>query len=124
MNEVGIGIRLNFIIGLPGEPKDIVKKSIEYIKEVQPSSVLLSILTPVPGSEIFKHPEKFGIRMFPNISFSKLFSLAGRFDDHEKLSMVFEYEPHTPFGKSMPNEEIINNYIELQTYLCENNLIF
>lgn len=124
MNEVGIGIRLNLIIGLPGEPKDIVKKSIEFIKEIQPSSVLLSILTPVPGSKMFQHPEKFGIKMYPNVSFSQLFGLAGRFDDSEKPSMVFEYEPHTPFGESMPNEEIINNYIELQAYLRENSLTF
>ncbi len=54
LREEGIGIRLNLIIGLPGEPKDIAKRTIAFIKAVRPSSVLLSILTPVPGSMIFK----------------------------------------------------------------------
>jgi anaerobic magnesium-protoporphyrin IX monomethyl ester cyclase len=124
LKKFDIGIRLNLIIGLPGEPKDIVKKTIDFIKEVGPSSVLLSVLTPVPGSKIFHHPEQFGIKFDQNTPFDKLFSLFGRFDENERLDMVFEYEKITPFGESMTNEEIINNYNEIQLFLRESKLTF
>ncbi len=124
LKKVDIGIRLNLIIGLPGEPKDIVRKTIDFIKEVKPSSVLLSLLTPVPGSKIYKHPELFGMKFDPNTPFDKLFSLFGRFDENEKMNMVFEYEKTTPFGESMSNEEIISNYNEIQAYLRVNKLNF
>lgn len=119
-----IGARINLILGLPGEPKDIAKKIIEFIKEMEPSSVLLTLLTPVPGSEIFKNPKKFGIKLDPDIPFEKLFPVFGRFNEEEKPYMVFEYDKVTPFGESMTNEEIINNYMEIQSYLRENKLNF
>lgn len=124
LTDAGIGIRLNLIIGLPGEPKDIVKKTIEFVKEVKPSSVLLSILTPVPGSKIFKQPEQYGIKFDQNTSFDKLFSIFGRFNEEEKMRMNFEYEKITPFGESMSNEEIIKNYNEIQAFLRGNKLTF
>jgi radical SAM superfamily enzyme YgiQ (UPF0313 family) len=124
LKQEDIGIRLNLIIGLPGEPKDIAKQTITFIKEILPSSVLLSILTPIPGSNIFKNPNKFGIKFDPNTPFDKLFSLFGRFDGKEKINMVFEYDKITPYDDRMSNEEIINNYLEIQSFLRENELTF
>lgn len=119
-----ISIRLNLIFGLPGEPKDIVKRSMDFIKEIEPSSVLLSVLTPIPGSEIYKNPRKFGINLDTDIHFDKLFNVFNRFDDTEEVVMSFHYDEVTPFGESMTNEEIVRNYNELQTYLRENSLCF
>lgn len=124
LKQEDVGIRLNLIIGLHGEPKDIVQRTIAFVKEVQPSSVLLSILTPVPGSLIFKDPKRFGIKFDPSTPFDKLFSIFGRFDENERLDMAFEYEKITPFGESMTNDEIINNYNKIQSYLRENKLTF
>jgi len=119
-----IGIRLNIIMGLPGEPKDIVEKTIKFIEEIGPSSVLLSLLTPVPGSDIFENAEKYGIIFDKKTPFNKLFSIFGRFDENEKLDMVFEYKKITPFGESMSNEEILSNYMFIQKYLRDNKLNF
>lgn len=119
-----IGIRLNLIFGLPGEPKDIVKKSIDFVEEIKPSSVLLSVLTPIPGSEIYKNPTKFGINLDKDLHFDKLINVFNRFDDTEEVVMSFHYDKITPFGESMSNEEIINNYKDMQHFLRENNYIF
>ena len=124
LNEEKIGIRLNLIIGLPGEPKDIVQQSIEFVKNVKPSSVLLCVLTPIPGSEMYKNPQKFGMKMDPNITFDKLFNVFSRFDESEKPYMVFEYDKVTPFGEGKSSAEIIDNYQEIQTFLRENKLTF
>lgn len=124
LNEFEIGIRLNVIMGLPGEPKNIVEKTIKYIEDVHPSSVLASILTPIPGSEIYKNPDKFGIILDNDINFSKLFNVFNRFGTDEEVLMSFKYKEITPFGKSMTNKEIIKNYNELQSYLRSKKLNF
>jgi len=124
LKKYGIDIRLNLIIGLPGEPTNIVDKSIEFIEKFGPSSVLLSILTPVPGSDMFENPEKYGMIFDKNTPFNKLFCLFGRFDENEKPDMVFEYKRVTPFGESMSNDQISDNYSYLQEYLRNRKLTF
>lgn len=122
LKSVGIGRRLHFILGLPGEPKDIAQKTIDFIKESEPSSVLLSLLCPSPGSELYNHPEKFGIKFYPGITFDKFFTVFGRFDGNEKPQSVFEYEKQTPFGESRSMDQIIDDYQKIQTFLREHNL--
>lgn len=60
LGNVGIGVRLNLIMGLPGENDDVVKQTLKFIDETNPRSVMLSILCPMPGSEMFDNPDKFG----------------------------------------------------------------
>ena len=63
LKKTGIGVRLHFIIGLPNEPEDIVERTLAFVDETEPGSVLLSILCPLPGSEFFEYPERFGINI-------------------------------------------------------------
>jgi anaerobic magnesium-protoporphyrin IX monomethyl ester cyclase len=123
LRDTGIGVRLHFILGLPGEPDDIVKRTLAFIDEAQPTSVLLNILTPMPGSEIFNHPENYGIKI-KTYDWKKYFSLAGRFEEEEGPDMIFEYDKVMPWGKGMSREQIVHNYVELQTILRERGLNF
>jgi len=118
-----IGVRLHLIFGLPGEPEDIVSRTLDFINEAEPSSVLLNLLCPLPGSEMYNNPVFFGIKNMCT-EWHKLRNLYARFNEREKPHMWFEYCPVTPFGKSMSNERIINNYSELQAILRERNLNF
>ena len=115
----GIGVRLHFIIGLPGEPEDVIDQTISFLENVSPVSVLASILCPLPGSAIYKTPEKYGVKILSR-DWSKYRVAFGRFED-EDLPKVMEYEEMTPWGKSMPWHQIQKNYDELQTYLRERN---
>lgn len=114
-----IGVRLLLILGLPGEPEDIAQKTIEFVKRVNPTTVLLSILTPMPGSEIYRNPKRFGIILDKEISGFR--SVFGRFDKNEKPRIIFEYEKITPFGKGKSKEDILNDYETVQDFLRENN---
>jgi len=118
-----IGVRLHLILGLPGEPEDIVSRTLEFINETEPASVLLSLFTPVPGSVIANSPKKFGIRnVNPNWHEHRV--VFGRFDEQEIPQTLFEYDDVTPWGKAMSRERILNNYRELQAILRERNLNF
>ena len=46
---------------LPGEPKNIVEKTINFIKSNDIDYVSLSGFCPMPGSPIFNNPEKYDI---------------------------------------------------------------
>jgi radical SAM superfamily enzyme YgiQ (UPF0313 family) len=112
LKENGIETRVYMIIGLPGEPGDIVEQTWAFIKETEPDLVYLSLLTVRPGTEIFNKPKKFGIKCI-NTDWTKTMHMYGRYE-HEIPTLTFEYEENTPWGKGLSNERIVNNYMELQ----------
>jgi len=123
LKNAGIGVRLNLIIGLPGEPEDIVQKTLDFINEVEPNSVLLNYLYPVPGSEIFKNPRRFGITI-DSYDWSRYSGTAGRYSEDELPDILFDYDKVTPFGNGVSKEKMYRNYVELQTILREKGLNF
>lgn len=123
LQKTGIGVRLHFILGLPGEPDDIVKRTIDFIDDANPSSVLLSLLTPMPGAEMFDNPDEFGI-IIDTKDWERYHSAFGRFDENEFPDMIFHYNEISPYGKSKSKEKIIQNYVEIQTYLRDRGLNF
>lgn len=124
LKKEGIDRRLLLILGLPGEPDDIAQKTIDFIKETEPSSVFLSLLCPLPGSEIYNNPQKFGIKINPNIPFDKYFNAFGRFSEKEKPIPIFEYEEITPFGRGRSMDKILKDHVRVQSFLRENKLNF
>jgi radical SAM superfamily enzyme YgiQ (UPF0313 family) len=118
--KVGIKTRLYLLNGLPGEPENIVLKTKKFITEMQPDIVLMSTLQPYPGSDIYNHPEKYGIRWIDR-DFSKYNHLRCRFaDSKDKIedAVPFEYEK----GKGFTRKRIMENLIELQEFLRERGL--
>lgn len=123
LNKAGISVREHFIIGLPGEPDNIVKKTLEFIEETNPKSVLLSLFCPMPGSEIYDYPEKFGLNLLEK-DWRKYHTAFGRFDAQEKPSIVFEYNKNTPWGEGRDKNRIVEDYFELQSIMRNRGLNF
>jgi len=115
-----IEARLYMIIGLPGEPEDIIEKTWSFIVETSPSIVYLSLFTVRPGTEVYTHPEKFGIKTIKT-DWQKTMHMYSRFGD-EQPTLTFEYESETLWGRGMSPEKIVANYLELQKRLKEYNL--
>lgn len=115
-----IEVRIYMIIGLPGEPDDIVEQTWSFIKETGPDIVYLSLFAVRPGTEVYDNPEKFGIKHVSK-DWDNTMHLFNRFDA-ETPKLTFEYNENTPWGKGFSNERIINNFIELQTRIKEFNL--
>ncbi len=124
VKQAGIETKLLLILGLPGEPRDIARQTIDFIREVQPSNVSLSILCPIPGSEIYNNPQKFGIKINPQVGFDKYLFAFGRFDGDEEAPHFFEYEKITPFGESLTMAEIHENHRQVQEFLRESGINF
>jgi len=123
LKKTGIGVRFNLIIGLPGEPDDIVERTLTFIDETEPSSVLLSYLYPVPGSILFKNPKRFGITI-NTFDWRRYTATAGRFTEDELPDIIFDYDQITPWGRGVSKERIFENYVKLQSILRERGLNF
>ena len=51
----GIKVHLTFCLGLPGETKLTIRKTVKFIRDSQPDSLQFSLATPFPGTEYFEY---------------------------------------------------------------------
>jgi radical SAM superfamily enzyme YgiQ (UPF0313 family) len=54
---------LTFTVGLPGETKETIRRTLEFAKELKPYSVQISITIPFPGTKYFDDLRKNGYLM-------------------------------------------------------------
>lgn len=108
-----IETRMYLILGLPGEPENIVDLTWDFIKETAPDVVFLHLFTIRPGTEVFDNPERFGIKYIDK-DWSKNNHLFGRYGE-ETPTITFEYDE----GRGFTKEQLIGNYMELQKRLRE-----
>lgn len=57
----GIETRAYLIVNFPGETRKTLEDTLEFVEETQPDTVLVSSFAPLPGSDVYVHPEKYGI---------------------------------------------------------------
>lgn len=61
-NEAGMVSKAFFITGLPRETDGILGLTRAFLERAQPTKVILSRFTPYPGSDVWAHPEKYGVK--------------------------------------------------------------
>ena len=52
-HALGIAIHGTFILGLPGETKDTIQKTIRYAREINPTTIQVSIAAPYEGTYLY-----------------------------------------------------------------------
>lgn len=60
--EVGIGTHAHTMVGMPGESEETIRKTLDFILEIEPTTMTCGICTPYPGTPLFErvlkvHPE-------------------------------------------------------------------
>ncbi|RQH07569.1 hopanoid biosynthesis associated radical SAM protein HpnJ [Paraburkholderia dinghuensis] len=58
--KLGIKVHGTFILGLPGETQETIKKTIEYAKEINPHTIQVSLAAPYPGTVLYKQAVENG----------------------------------------------------------------
>jgi radical SAM superfamily enzyme YgiQ (UPF0313 family) len=100
IKRAGINARVSLMIGNPGETWKSIQETIDFVLETRPDDWILSVFVPVPGSEAYQQPEKFGIRFLHNGDrkdfYSSFFVVGGEMES----GGVMEYE-------SLPRAEIL-----------------
>src|SRR5882757_6107395 len=59
--KLGLEIHGDFIVGLPGESRETIRKSIDFAKELDVETIQVSIGHPYPGTEFYDHVKKNGL---------------------------------------------------------------
>lgn len=59
--KLGLVIHGDFIVGLPGETRQTIRKSIDFAKELDVATIQVSIGHPFPGTEFYDHVKKNGL---------------------------------------------------------------
>jgi radical SAM superfamily enzyme YgiQ (UPF0313 family) len=121
--ELGIKVKMCLILGLPGEPVDILDRTLRFIEEVHPDYVNVSGFCPLPGSTIFANRAKFGIKNIDD-DWKRHAHLMMRFSNEEHFGLPFSYEETTPWGTGLNNTAIIDNIKTVQVFLRENGMSY
>jgi hopanoid biosynthesis associated radical SAM protein HpnJ len=58
--KVGLAVHADFIIGLPGETRQTIERTIEYAKELDAETVQVSVAHAYPGTELYEYAAKNG----------------------------------------------------------------
>jgi hopanoid biosynthesis associated radical SAM protein HpnJ len=59
--KLGLTIHGDFIVGLPGETRETIRKSINFAKELDVETIQVSLGHPYPGTEFYDHVKKNGL---------------------------------------------------------------
>ena len=51
----------DFIVGLPGETRETLRKTIDFAKELDVETIQVSLGHAYPGTEFYEHAEKNGL---------------------------------------------------------------
>lgn len=52
-----------FIIGFPGETKETIQETLEFIDKSGIDQAQCYMFTPLPGTDVYKNPEKYGVKI-------------------------------------------------------------
>jgi len=61
--DVGLSVKVFFMIGLPGESEKSVMKTIEFIEKSKPNTADFYVTVPFPNTYLWNHAEELGIRI-------------------------------------------------------------
>jgi len=72
LKEYNIGVKLFLMAGLPGETWETIEKTKQFVIDTQPDKAPVTLFIPFPSCDIWKNPEKYGVRIITR-DFSKYF---------------------------------------------------
>lgn len=89
--KAGLPVKVFFIVGLPGDFGDISGRFVQLMKDTEPDAVNLNTLAPFPGTDIYEHPEKYGIK-FLERDYTKYRLFYGLKNHEYEAPFPFEYD--------------------------------
>lgn len=111
IRSYGMLVGGSFIIGAPHEGKEEIKKTIDFIKELELDGISFYVLTPFPGTPVWEYARSRG--------------LVSEQMDWEKLNVDFSTHPHDAVivSEKLTREEISGFYWQLKQYVQRRYLL-
>jgi len=77
LKAAGLKVEAFFMIGLPGESKESIRRTVEFAKRCGADEICLSLHRPYPGTAIWRNPEAFGVRVIQGPNFEAYIETEG-----------------------------------------------
>jgi radical SAM superfamily enzyme YgiQ (UPF0313 family) len=74
LNKIGIHWTGYFLIGTPGETKDDIYKTLDFVREIKPDAALLGVYESFPGTLMFEDGIKRGL-IKPNMTLNEYYTI-------------------------------------------------
>jgi anaerobic magnesium-protoporphyrin IX monomethyl ester cyclase len=74
--KAGLLVKAYLMIGAPGETRQTIQETMEFIQETSPDQFTLFNFVPLPGCAIWNDPQKYNIKIV-NQDFKNYFNIAG-----------------------------------------------
>lgn len=58
-----IELHASFIIGAPGDTHESLEATLDFIRLINPTVATFNVMEPRPGTDVYHHPEKYGIHI-------------------------------------------------------------
>jgi len=69
LRAAGIKVAAFFMVGLPGESKESIQRTVEFAKSCGAEEICLGVHRPYPGTAVWQDPEAFGVRVIQGPNF-------------------------------------------------------
>ena len=113
--EVGLKTGLFLIIGLPADFGDLSGRTIHFLEETQPDTVCVNSFIPLPGSDIFEYPARYGVHFRNNYDLADLKMRLGSVEGEANQDFVIEYN-------EMTNEQLKQERAKVLEYVKANSM--
>jgi len=74
--KVGLTVKVFLMVGNPGESVKTIEETKRFMKEANPDQYTVFNFIPLPGCDIWKHPDKYGMRIV-DWDFKNYYNIAG-----------------------------------------------
>lgn len=74
--RAGLLVKAYLMIGNPGESRETIEETKKFIAKTDPDQFTLFTFVPLPGCDIWKHPQKYKIRII-NKDYKEYYNIAG-----------------------------------------------
>jgi radical SAM superfamily enzyme YgiQ (UPF0313 family) len=130
-HKLGLIIHGDFIVGLPGETRESLRKSIEFAKQLDVETIQVSLGHAFPGTEFYDHAQKNGLvsivgmtdeggHQLPNVVYPG-FDKGELVEWVERFYSEYYFRPKAAFRvvkKAFQNNDLPRLYKEAREYLA------
>ena len=82
LHKYGIRVKAFLIVGLPGEDHYTISETEKWIIRAKPDDIDVTVFQPLPGSDIFANPDKYGVKFDYKTSTGWFKGIPGKYDSN------------------------------------------
>lgn len=101
--SAGLLTKAYLVVGYPGETQETINETKRFMDEADPDKFTLFQFVPLPGCDVWKHPDKYGITEI-NKDWNQFFNIAGQYEG----GSTFRTKDLTPEKVKYLHDDLLN----------------